>query len=95
MRNKNSLQEIAEINCLLANIKKEYEQGIRPVLLKNSSAIYTNPHKIPKLKKIQINRSLGLAASNNNILKKKYSRIYSNHWAKTYYYKSEKSYCRF
>ena len=70
MRNKNSLQEIAEINCLLANIKKEYEQGIRPVLLKNSSAIYTNPHKIPKLKKIQINRSLGLAASNNNILKK-------------------------
>lgn len=70
MRNTNSLQEIAEINCLLSNIKKEYEQGIRPILLKNSSSIYNNPHKIPKLKKIQINRSLGLAAQNNAILKK-------------------------
>jgi large subunit ribosomal protein L5 len=70
MRNNNSLQEIAEINCLLSNIKKEYEQGIRPILLKNGSAIYTNSHKIPKLKKIQINRSLGLAAQNNTILKK-------------------------
>lgn len=70
MRNNNSLQEIAEINCLLSNIKKEYEQGIRPILLKNGSAIYTNSHNIPKLKKIQINRSLGLAAQNNSILKK-------------------------
>jgi large subunit ribosomal protein L5 len=70
MRNTNSLQEIAEINCLLSNIKKEYEQGIRPILLKNSSSIYNNPHKIPKLKKIQINRSLGLSAQNNAILKK-------------------------
>ena len=70
MRNNNSLQEIAEINCLLSNIKKEYAQGIRPILLKNGSAIYTNSHKIPKLKKIQINRSLGLAAQNNTILKK-------------------------
>lgn len=70
MRNTNSLQEITEINCLLSNIKKEYEQGIRPILLKNSSSIYNNPHKIPKLKKIQINRSLGLAAQNNAILKK-------------------------
>ena len=70
MRNNNSLQEIAEINCLLSNIKKEYEQGIRPILLKNGSAIYTNSHKIPNLKKIQINRRLGLDAQNNTILKK-------------------------
>jgi large subunit ribosomal protein L5 len=70
MSNNNSLHEIAEINCLLANIKKEYEQGIKPILLKDSSAIYSNPHKIPKLKKIQINRSLGLSAQNNSILKK-------------------------
>lgn len=31
---------------------------------------YTNRHQIPKIKKIQINRSLGLAASNTSILKK-------------------------
>jgi|TARA_B110000208_G_scaffold124438_1_gene151737 large subunit ribosomal protein L5 len=31
---------------------------------------YTNFHQIPKIEKIQINRCLGLAASNNNILKK-------------------------
>ena len=32
--------------------------------------MYGNPHKIPRLKKIQINRGLGLAAQNTNILKK-------------------------
>jgi len=75
MRNHNSLQEITEINCLLANIKDEYNQGIRSVLIQNSSNIYKNPHTIPKLKKIQINRSLGLAAQNNNILKKNIEEV--------------------
>ena len=70
MRNYSSLEEIAEINCLLENIKKEYEEGIKPVLKKNNSSLYGNPHKIPKLKKIQINRGLGLAAQNTSILKK-------------------------
>jgi len=70
MRNYGSLEEISEINCLLENIKKEYEEGIKPVLRKNNPYMYSNPHKIPKLKKIQINRGLGLAAQNNNILKK-------------------------
>ena len=70
MRNNNSLQEIAEINCLLSNIKKEYEEGIRPVLSNNNPLMYGNPHKIPRLKKIKINRGLGLAAQNTNILKK-------------------------
>lgn len=70
MRNYQSLEEIAEINCLLEDIKKEYENGIRPVLQKNYSQIFNNPHKLPKLKKIQINRGLGLAAQNSNILKK-------------------------
>ena len=32
--------------------------------------MFGNCHKIPKLKKIQINRGLGLAAQNTNILKK-------------------------
>ena len=70
MRNYQSLEEIAEVNCLLDNIKKEYEYGIQPILKNNYSNIYYNKHKLPKLKKIQINRGLGLSAQNSNILKK-------------------------
>ena len=70
MRNPHSREEKAEINRLLDNIKKEYEEGIRPVLSNNNPLMYGNPHKIPRLKKIQINRGLGLAAQNTNILKK-------------------------
>jgi len=75
MPNYNSLQEIIEINCLLANLKGEYNKGIQPVLMKNTSSIYKNQHTIPKLKKIQINRGLGLAAQNKNILKKNIAEI--------------------
>ena len=78
MRNYQSLEEISEVNCLLENIKKEYEYGIQPILKDNYSGIYRNPHKLPKLKKIQINRGLGLSAQNSNILKKsieEFSRI--------------------
>ena len=70
MRNNHSVQELAEINRLLIDIKKEYKNGIRPILSKNDPVLFGNPHKIPKLKKIQINRSLGLSAQNTNILKK-------------------------
>ena len=70
MRNPHSLEEKAEINRLLDNIKKEYEEGIRPVLSNNNPSMYGNANKIPRLKKIQINRGLGLAAQNTNILKK-------------------------
>jgi ribosomal protein L5 len=70
MLNQHSLEEIAEINSLLEDIKKEYEKGIKPSLLKNSPNLFKNPHTIPKLKKIQINRCLGLGAQNTNILKK-------------------------
>ena len=70
MRSQNSLEEIAEIHLLLEDIKKEYETGIRTVLSKNNPTMFANPHTIPKLKKIQINRGLGLAAQNTNILKK-------------------------
>jgi len=70
MLNQHSLEEIAEIHNLLENIKTEYEKGIKPILLKNSSKFFPNPHTVPKLKKIQINRGLGLEAQNNNILKK-------------------------
>jgi len=70
MLNQHSLEEIAEIHNLLGNIKKEYEEGIKPILIKNSPKLFKNPHTVPKLKKIIINRGLGLAAQNTNILKK-------------------------
>lgn len=70
MLNQHSLQEIAEIHSLLTDIKSEYNNGIKPILMKNSPKLYKNPHTVPKLKKIQINRGLGLAAQNTNILKK-------------------------
>ena len=70
MLNQHSLEEIAEIHNLLEDIKIEYEDGIKPILLKNSSTFFSNPHTVPKLKKIQINRGLGLEAQNKNLLKK-------------------------
>jgi large subunit ribosomal protein L5 len=70
MLNQHSFEEIAEIHRLLEDIKKEYEEGIKPVLVKNSPNLFRNPHTVPKLKKIQINRGLGLAAQNTNVLKK-------------------------
>ena len=70
MLNQHSIEEIAEIQCLLLNIKKEYEKGIKPILVKTSPAMFGNVHTVPKLQKIQINRGLGLDAQNTNILKK-------------------------
>ena len=70
MLNQHSLEEIAEIHNLLNNIKKEYQFGIKPILIKNSPELFKNPHTVPKLKKIQINRGLGLVAQNTNTLRK-------------------------
>lgn len=70
MRSQHSVEEIAELYGLLENIKKEYETGIHSVLRKSNPELFSNPHTIPKLKKISINRGLGLAAQNTNILKK-------------------------
>ena len=70
MLNQHSLEEIADIHNLLDDIKKEYEKGIKPILLNHSSSRFKNPHILPKLKKIQVNRCLGIAAQNSNILKK-------------------------
>lgn len=70
MLNQHSLEEIGDIHNLLEDIKKEYEEGIKPILINNSPSRFKNPHTVPKLKKIQINRGLGLAAQNTSILKK-------------------------
>jgi large subunit ribosomal protein L5 len=70
MLNQHSLEEIADIYNLLSDIQKEYEEGIKPILIQKSPNFFQNPHTVPKLKKIQINRSLGLTAQNTNLLKK-------------------------
>ena len=70
MLNQHSLEEIAELHNLLSSLKIEYEKGIKPILIKNSPNFFKNPHTVPKLKKIKINRGLGLSAQNTNILKK-------------------------
>jgi large subunit ribosomal protein L5 len=70
MLNQHSLEEIGDIHNLLGDIKKEYNEGITPILIKNSPKLFKNIHTVPKLKKIQINRGLGLAAQNTNVLKK-------------------------
>jgi len=70
MRNPNSTEEIAEIHRLLEDIKAEYNAGFRGIIKRNNPNVYRNEHIIPKLEKIQINRGLGLAAQNTNILKK-------------------------
>jgi len=70
MLNQHSLEEIGEIHSLLDDIKKEYHSNIKPVLRKIDTTRFNNPHTIPNLKKIQINRGLGLAAQNTHILKK-------------------------
>ena len=70
MLNQHSLEEIAEIHTLLSNIKKEYKETIKPIVLKKSPNLFRNPHTLPRLKKIQINRGLGLVAQNVNLLKK-------------------------
>ena len=54
----------------MAILKKNTKKGSKPILIKNSPKRFRNPHTVPKLKKIQINRGLGLAAQNTNILKK-------------------------
>jgi uncharacterized protein YktA (UPF0223 family) len=43
MLNQHSLEEIAEIHNLLGDIKKEYENGIKPILIKNSPKLFKNP----------------------------------------------------
>ena len=70
MLNQHSFNEISDIHNLLGDIKSEYENGIKSILLKNSPTRFKNPHTIPKLKKIQINRGLGVGAQNTKILKK-------------------------
>ena len=67
MLNQHSLEEIADIYNLLGDLKKEYEEGIQPILINNSPKLFKNPHTVPKLKKNQINSGVGLNDQNNNL----------------------------
>ena len=51
MLHQHSFEEIADIHNLLGDLKKEYEEGIKPILMTNSPSRFKNPHTVPKLKK--------------------------------------------
>lgn len=70
MLQERSIEEIGEIQGLLEDIKKEYQESFKPIIGKAEANLYKNVHNIPKLKKIIINRGLGLSAQNSNVLKK-------------------------
>ena len=53
---------------MVEKFKKLYKESVIPYL--NENFEYKNIQEIPKIKKIQINRGLGIAAQNTKILKK-------------------------
>ena len=53
---------------MVEKFKKLYNEIVIPYL--NENFEYKNIQEIPKIKKIQINRGLGIAAQNTKILKK-------------------------
>jgi large subunit ribosomal protein L5 len=53
---------------MIQRLKTYYSETVTPLLVKKLE--YKNCHQIPKIEKIQVNRCLGLAAQNTNILKK-------------------------
>ena len=95
MTNQSSFKEIVEIHSLLENIKHEYTNGIVHILQKNDSDLFKNIHNVPKLNKIQINRGLGLAAQNKNILKNSIEEFQSITGQKPIITKSKKAIATF
>ena len=75
-------------------LKKNIKKESNPILIKNSPKLFKNPHSVPKLKKIQINRGLGAAAQNTNILKKNIEEFQKITGQKPVITKSKKSHCR-
>ena len=53
--------------------KQLYREKIAPAL--SEKFAYKNPHQLPKIVKIQVNRGLGLAAQNKTILQKSIEEI--------------------
>jgi hypothetical protein len=71
MLNQHSLEELLIFIIYLEISKKEYEEGIKPILIKNSPARFRNPHTVLKIKKIQINWTW-LSSSEYQYFEKKY-----------------------
>jgi large subunit ribosomal protein L5 len=53
---------------MVEKFRKLYNEIVAPALKENF--LYSNIHEIPKIKKIQLNRGLGVSAQNTKILKK-------------------------
>ena len=75
MLNQHSIEKLTEIHNLLQNIQRTYEKSIKLMLLKKVQNLYINPHTIPKIKKIEINRGLGHDAQKKLELKKNISEF--------------------
>ena len=95
MNNQHSFDETIEIYSLLEDIKKEYNCTIIKILQKNEPSLFKNIHTIPKLKKIQINRGLGLMAQNKNFVKKSIEEFTSITGQKPIITKSKKAIATF
>lgn len=70
-------------------LKKLYIEKVIPELVKEFN--YKNCHQVPKIKKVQINRGLGLNASNTKILQKSIDELASISGQKPIITKSKKS----
>ena len=54
---------------MVQRLKKYYFERIIPQLQSNSGFKYKNKHQVPRIQKIVINRGLGDASQNEQILK--------------------------
>lgn len=54
---------------MIQRLKKQYFETIVPKLMSISQLKYKNKHQVPRIKKIVINRGLGDASQNEQILK--------------------------
>nr|QES95294.1 ribosomal protein L5 [Nitzschia sp. (in: diatoms)] len=62
------LEEIVDIYNLLIDLKLEYLNGIKPILIKKYTKNFSNCHLIPKIEKIVVNRGIGLSYKNEELL---------------------------
>ncbi len=74
---------------MIQRLKKKYLEKVIVNLREEFG--YNNPHQLPKIEKIHINRGLGLSASNNTVLKKSIQELTAITGQKPIITKSKKS----
>lgn len=74
---------------MIQRLRKKYLEEIKVQLIEKFG--YSNPHQIPKIEKIQINRGLGLSATNSAIIKKSIQELTAITGQKPIITKSKKS----